>query len=203
MRPKRLSYGHVAAQYSSTVDVVVWTVTGAAAFCGFVVVHEFGHALAARLIGVPGDQVAVRLTEWPAHVALRAGWRDVARCASLHGISIIGCPEAGTYAAVNRRVSAVLCATARDHPCRITRSSGPCRVNVSELRVGCHGGRPQRRRVRRDGRATEHISATGGIAASSTAVAVQARLGRGQRVARSVAYSTIIVPLMLGWIEQT
>ena len=55
-----------------------WIVTGAAAFFGFIVVHEFGHAVAARLIGVPADQVVVRLNRWPAHVALRDedGWHE-------------------------------------------------------------------------------------------------------------------------------
>ena len=55
-----------------------WIVTGAAAFFGFIRVHEFGHAVAARFIGVPADQVVVRLNRWPAHVALRDedGWHE-------------------------------------------------------------------------------------------------------------------------------
>lgn len=57
------------------MHAVLWIVVGAAVFAGFVVVHELGHALAARLIGVPADEVAVRLAEWPAHVALRANGR--------------------------------------------------------------------------------------------------------------------------------
>jgi len=56
----------------SGMDVMVWIVVGAVVFFAFVAVHELGHAVAARFIGVPPHQVAVRLTEWPAHVALEA-----------------------------------------------------------------------------------------------------------------------------------
>ncbi len=55
---------------------------------------------------------------------------------------------------------------------------------------------------------TEQISATGGIDASSTAVAVQARpRSRTSSLENSElfpagAYWTMIVPVMLGWIEQ-
>jgi len=54
------------------MEVIVWIVVGAAVFFAYIAVHELGHAVAARLVGVPPHQVAVRLTEWPAHVALEA-----------------------------------------------------------------------------------------------------------------------------------
>jgi hypothetical protein len=50
MRPDKVVLrARSPSQYSSTADAVDWI-----------------------LMGVPGDRVAVRLTEWPAHVALKA-----------------------------------------------------------------------------------------------------------------------------------
>lgn len=54
------------------MEPAFWIAIGAAGFFGFIAIHELGHAIAARLIGIPADDVAVRLLEWPAHVALRS-----------------------------------------------------------------------------------------------------------------------------------
>jgi hypothetical protein len=54
------------------MEPALWIAIGVTGFFGFIAIHELGHAIAARLIGIPADDVAVRLLEWPAHVALRS-----------------------------------------------------------------------------------------------------------------------------------
>ncbi|MGB7237073.1 MAG: hypothetical protein WBD41_13950 [Rhodococcus sp. (in: high G+C Gram-positive bacteria)] len=54
------------------MELAAWIAIGATGFFGFIAIHEIGHAFAARLIGIPANDIAVRLLEWPAHVALRS-----------------------------------------------------------------------------------------------------------------------------------
>lgn len=55
------------------MDAVLWFAVGAVVFATYIGVHEAGHAAAARLIGIPANDIAIRLFEWPAHVALQTG----------------------------------------------------------------------------------------------------------------------------------